>query len=432
MRMYDLIQKKKEGLALTKEEIAFFVGGVTDGSIPDYQTSALLMAICLRGMDGEETAALTFEMMQSGDVVDLSVLGEGTVDKHSTGGVGDKTTLIVAPLAAACGATVAKMSGRGLGFTGGTVDKMESVPGMRVSLSSEEFFRIAKSARICVVGQSGSLAPADKKLYALRDVTATIDSVPLIASSILSKKLASGAKNIVLDVKYGSGAFMKTPEEAKLLAEEMVRIGTALGRRVCAFITDMDEPLGYAVGNAGEVKEAVEVLSGRGEARLTELCLALASRMVSLSLSIPAEEAASRVAEALSSGAGLRAMEGWITAQGGDFSAVLQKDFAKAPCEEALLAPQSGILSSIDALGVGRASCLLGAGREKKEDAIDPLAGVYLKKRRGDSVKKGEPIALLSCSDPTRLPAARELLLSSLRISSDPVPLRPTVYAIVE
>ena len=299
MNMYEIIQKKKEKKVLSQEEIAFFVQGFTRGDIPDYQASAFMMAICFSGMTEEETALLTKEMMHSGDVLDLSVLGEDTVDKHSTGGVGDKTTLILAPIVAACGAKVAKMSGRGLGHTGGTVDKMESIHGMKVSLPSDEFFRVAKEIGICVVGQSGNFAPADKKMYALRDVTATVDSIPLIASSIMSKKLASGAKSIVLDVKYGSGAFMKTAQDAKELAKAMVAIGKNLGRRVTALVTDMDTPLGRYIGNALEVKEAVLTLMGKGDPDLTEICLSLSSYMLSLAKKIPVSEGRKLAEEAL-------------------------------------------------------------------------------------------------------------------------------------
>lgn len=433
MNMYQILQKKKEKKPLSKEEISFFVQGFTKGEIPDYQASALLMAICLNGMNEEETAVLTEEMMHSGDTVDLSEFGEKTVDKHSTGGVGDKTTLILAPIVAAAGGVVAKMSGRGLGHTGGTVDKMESIPGMRVALSSEEFFSIVKKANLSVIGQTGNLAPADKKLYALRDVTATIDSVPLIASSIMSKKLASGAKSIVLDVKYGSGAFMKTADSARALAREMVAIGTRLGRKVVAFLTDMDSPLGLAIGNAMEVKEAVSVLRGEGDPELTSLCLSLSARMISLSLSLPLSEAESLAKEMLSSGKAFQKMKQWVALQGGDPAAL--EDFSllpEAPFSETVFAPESGYLSSMNTEIVGLAAGELGAGRKVKEDPIDYAAGIYLNQKRGAAVKKGEPIATLYASDPSLFPRAKKVFLSAVSFSEEKPKLPPLIEDIIE
>lgn len=433
MNMYQILQKKKEKKPLTKEEISFFVEGFTKGEIPDYQASALLMAICLVGMSEEETAHLTEEMMHSGDTVDLSEFGEKSVDKHSTGGVGDKTTLILAPIVAAAGGIVAKMSGRGLGHTGGTVDKMESIPGMRVDLSSEEFFSIVKKAGLCVIGQTGNLTPADKKLYALRDVTATVDSVPLIASSIMSKKLASGAKSIVLDVKYGSGAFMKDASSARELAKEMVRIGKRLGRKVVAFITDMDSPLGNAIGNSLEVKEAVEVLQGKGDPALTLLCVALSARMLSLSLSLPLVQAEALAKEMLSSGKAFQKMKEWIALQGGNEKALEDLSLLpEAPFSEEILAPQSGYLHSMNTERIGLAAGCLGAGRKVKGDPIDYAAGILLHKKTGDFVEKGEAIATFYASDPALFLQAKEHFSSAITFSSKKPKLPPLIEDIIE
>ncbi len=419
--MYGIITKKKQGLPLTTEEITRFVEGYTRGDIPDYQASALLMAICLRGMDDREAADLTGAMMRSGDVVDLSPLGRATVDKHSTGGVGDKTTLIVAPLAAALGCTVAKMSGRGLGPTGGTVDKLESIPGYRTVMPPEEFYATVRRTGVAVVGQSGDLAPADKKLYALRDVTATVDSIPLIASSIMSKKLASGAESIVLDVKVGSGAFMKTLEEAQRLARLMVDIGRAHGRRVTALLSDMEAPLGVAVGNAVEVEEAVRVLRGEGCPVLTELCLMLAALMAESALMIPREEALARAKAALVSGAAFRKLCEWVTAQGGDDRVLRDTGrLPRAAHSATLTAEDDGYLTRVDAEAVGRTAMYLGAGRAVKEDPIDPTAGIVFCRRIGDRVKRGEPIAtLLTTAHPERLAAATEALGGAVRLGGE-------------
>lgn len=433
MNMYQILQKKKEKKPLTKEEISFFVQGFTKGQIPDYQASALLMAICLNGMNEEETAILTEEMMLSGDIVDLSAFGELSVDKHSTGGVGDKTTLILAPIVAAAGGVVAKMSGRGLGHTGGTVDKMESIPGMRVSLPSEEFFAIAKKAGVCVIGQSGNLAPADKKLYALRDVTATIDSIPLIASSIMSKKLASGAKSIVLDVKYGSGAFMKSVEDARELAKEMVAIGKSLGRRVVAMITDMDTPLGLAIGNALEIKEALAVLQNKGDPELTSLCLALSARMLSLSLSLPLEEAEKRAKEVLESGKAFAKMREWVSLQGADANALQNPALLpEAPFSRIVSAKRSGYLHSMNTEKIGLAAGALGAGRKIKEDPIDYGAGILLHRKTGSFAEKGDPIATLYASDPDLFEEAEKLFLSGVFFSSEKREPSPIIADIIE
>jgi len=430
MNMYQIIQNKKEGKALTEEEIRSFIQGYTQGEIPDYQASALLMAVCFNGMDREETVILTDAMMHSGFTVDLSSFGNRSVDKHSTGGVGDKTTLILAPIVSAAGAVVAKMSGRGLGHTGGTVDKMESIPGMKTDLPPEEFFRIAREEGICVVGQNKTLAPADQKLYALRDVTATVDSIPLIASSIMAKKLASGAKNIVLDVKCGDGAFMKTMEDATFLAQTMVEIGTRLHRNVSAFITNMEEPLGKTVGNALEVKEAIAVLKGEGDPDLTALCLSLASEMIALSLQISRSQGAYLARQALESGAGLEKMKAWISAQGGDASVIDDPSLLPlASHRYELRSPFSGYLMKMPAQSVGLAASFLGAGREKKGDLIDHGAGLELLKKPGDPVERGEVIAILHSSDPSRFSEAEKCLLSSLVFSPRKIKKKETVLA---
>ncbi|MBQ4511134.1 MAG: thymidine phosphorylase [Clostridia bacterium] len=400
MRAYDIIYKKRQGLELSKEEIEFMINGYMDGSVADYQVSAFLMAVCFSSMNENETFYLTDAMMRSGDLVDLSRFGKLSVDKHSTGGVGDKTTLIVAPIVASLGCKVAKMSGRGLGHTGGTVDKLESIEGYKSSLSSEEFLEQVTKIGIAVTGQSGNLAPADKKLYALRDVTATVDSIPLIASSIMSKKLASGAQSIVLDVKCGSGAFMKDVESAKALASAMIDIGTKFGRSVRALITNMDVPLGLFVGNALEIYEAVQVLSGKGEKNLTEICISLASNMVSLALNIDIKEAKSRVNDAIASGNALNKMKEWLSLQGGDISKINQPELLlNAKCKKEYKAKKCGYISNINAECVGIASMLLGAGRAKKDDIIDYSAGIELKCRYGEYVNEGDTLCVLYSSN---------------------------------
>lgn len=397
MRMYDIIHKKREGGELTREELRFFVQGFTRGEIPDYQASALLMAIFFRGMTRRETGDLTLEMAGSGDRVDLSALPGVKVDKHSTGGVGDKTSLIIGPIAAACGVTIAKMSGRGLGHTGGTVDKLESIPGLRTDIPRQEFFDIVKRTGLSIIGQSGNLCPADKKLYALRDVTATVESLPLIASSIMSKKIAAGADAILLDVKVGSGAFMKTLEDSRALAREMVRIGSQVGRQTVALITDMDMPLGRKIGNALEVQEAVEVLSGKGDHRLRSLCLELSANMVYLGRQAETmEEARAKAVEAVRSGGALEKLRRMVEAQGGDPSYITNPEkFTISPACVEIAAPQGGYITRLDAEGCGLAAVELGAGRETKESSIDPGAGIVLLKNKGDRVEKGQPIARL-------------------------------------
>ena len=390
MRMTDIIEKKRDKKPLDDKEIAFFVSGVTDKSIPDYQISALLMAILLNGMDKREILTLTLEMAKSGDMLDLSDLPH-TVDKHSTGGVGDKTTLIAAPMAAAMGCTVAKMSGRGLGFTGGTVDKLEAITGCKTALDINEFKSIAKKYGMCLVGQSGNFAPCDKRLYAIRDVTSTVNSIPLIASSIMSKKLAAGAKTIVLDVKYGSGAFMKTPEDAEALAREMTEIGKGAGRNMCALITNMDVPLGFAVGNALEVKEAVSVLKGTGPEDLTELCTALAAQMYSVSFGEAEETANEKARAALKSGEAFKRLCLAAGAQGGDEKLLTgEHSFKEAEGKTDIFAQKSGYIVKTDSSLVGKASVTAGAGRETLNDKIDYSAGVVLHRKTGDFVNKAK------------------------------------------
>ena len=434
MRMYDIIHKKREGLELTKEELAFFVQGYTRGEIPDYQASALMMAVFFRGMTREETAALTLEMASSGDMVDLSSIPGVKVDKHSTGGVGDKTSLILGPIAAACGVKVAKMSGRGLGHTGGTVDKLESIPGLRTDIPREEFFRIVQRTGLAIIGQSGNLCPADKKLYALRDVTATVESLPLIASSIMSKKIAAGADAILLDVKVGSGAFMKTPEDSRALAQEMVRIGASVGRKTVALITDMDMPLGRKIGNALEVMEACEVLRGGGDERLRSLCLELAANMVYLAREAPTmEEARAKAAQAVSSGTALERLCQMAEAQGGDASCLREPEkFQLSPVCQEVRMPESGYLTRLNAEECGLAAVELGAGRETKESAIDYGAGIILLKNKGDYAEQGEPVARLYAESEEKCARAAERFLSALKTGPEKPAIGPLVLERVE
>lgn len=420
MRMYDLIEKKKRGEALGEEEIRFLVQGFTAGEIPDYQMSAMLMAIYFNGMNDEETTYLTLEMAHSGDMVDLSPIEGFKVDKHSTGGVGDKTTLIVGPVVASLGVKVAKMSGRGLGHTGGTIDKLEAIPGFQTSISQERFFEIVKEHGIAVVGQTGNLVPADKKIYALRDVTATVDSIPLIASSIMSKKLAAGSDGIVLDVKTGSGAFMKTLEDSVTLARKMTAIGAGAGRICTALITDMDVPLGFAIGNALEVVESAEVLKGGGPGDLREVSLRLAAEMLHTAGLGTAEDCYHRAEATLADGSAFETFQRMIKAQGGD-PAWMEKVSEKAPCRKLVMAPVSGYVSRMDTEGCGIASVLLKAGRSRKEDLIDPAAGIVLLKKYGDRVEAGEPLAELYASEEALFAEAEKRLLASYGISD----LRP-------
>ncbi len=414
MRMYDLIEKKKRGEELAEPEIQFMVEGYVRDEIPDYQMAAMLMAICFQGMTPRETAWLTLVMEHSGDVVDLSPLAGCKVDKHSTGGVGDKTTLVVAPIAAACGAVVAKMSGRGLGHTGGTIDKLEAIPGFRTSLSREEFFQVVRETGLSVMGQTGNLVPADKKLYALRDVTATVDCIPLIASSIMSKKLAAGSDAILLDVKTGSGAFMKETGEASELARQMVDIGTAAGRKVAALITEMDVPLGKMVGNALEVQEAVAVLKGEGPEDLTDVCLSLAAEMLVLCERSERDGARELARQAVADGSALARLKAMVKAQGGDPDALEEPGrLPQAAFRREVRAPEAGYVTHMDAEQIGLASVLLGAGRSRIEDALDYGAGIELYRKTGEPVEKGEVLAVLYAGNPALFPEAEQKLLSS-------------------
>ena len=433
MRMYDIIEKKKMGESLTDDEIHFVIDGYVKGTIPDYQVSSLLMAIYFSGMDDRETAALTKAMMNSGDVVDLSEFGDATVDKHSTGGVGDKTSLVVAPIMASLGCKMAKMSGRGLGHTGGTVDKLESIPGFKTSLSPDEFFDQVRNTGLAIIGSTANLAPADKKLYALRDVTATVNSVPLIASSIMSKKLAAGAHNIVLDVKIGSGAFMKTEEDGRTLARKMVDIGKSFGRNIAAVVTNMDRPLGFAVGNSLEVLEAVSVLKNESRGDLRDICVALASNLLSLCYGWSEEESEARANEAIESGATLEKFKEWITAQGGDASFVDDPSLlGKAEYTFEFKAERDGYISHMNAETIGKTASVLGAGREKKTDDIDHTAGIILKRKTGDYVKKGETIALFYTSKEESEKAAAEMFSSAVDFSDESPVEKPLVYGVIK
>ena len=420
-RFVDLIQKKKNGETLTKEEIDFMITDYVAGKIPDYQMSAMLMAIYFNGMENEELAAFTLAMRDSGDLVDLSPIEGIKVDKHSTGGVGDKTTLIVGPIVAACGVPVAKMSGRGLGFTGGTLDKLESISGFRIDLSAAEFFETVKKTGISVIGQTGNLAPADKLLYALRDVTATVDSIPLIAASVMSKKLAAGSDKIVLDVTTGSGAFMKNTRDAKKLAKHMVAIGNHAGKETGAILTGMEEPLGFAIGNNMEVKEAIEVLKGDGPEDVKEVSVALAGMMLSLGLENVSHSQGKRMAKkALSSGQAFEKFKEMVQAQGGDIRYVEHPEFFERDAFEGeVLAAEDGFLSGMDTEKIGVAAGLLGAGRETKDSVIDMSAGIYLEKKIGDTVKKGEPIAICYAGTKEKLNRGMAMFESSIRYSKE-------------
>ena len=429
MRMYEIIHKKRLGLPLDANEIRFFIDGYTRGDIPDYQAAALCMAICCRGMTSEETAVLTDAIMRSGEVIDLSAFGELSVDKHSTGGVGDKTSLIVAPIVAALGGKMAKMSGRGLGHTGGTIDKLESIAGYRTSLPREEFLDIVDRVGVCIIGQSGNLAPADKKLYALRDVTATVDSIPLITSSVMGKKLAAGAKSIVLDVKAGSGAFMKTVGQAASLADEMIRVGQACGKNVRALVTNMDIPLGYHIGNSLEVMEAVRVLRGKQKGDLYEICVALSANLVSMLRGCPVADVTADVVSAIESGAAFERMKQWIAAQGGDVSMI--EDTTRLPLSphrKELYAPRDGYIAHMDTEQIGLCASLLGAGRVKKDDPIDYGAGIVLTHKTGDRVRTGDRIATLYTADKANLEEVGKVFLSALTLSDTEIGKPPLIY----
>lgn len=420
MRAYDCIAKKRDGGELTEEEIHYLISSYVTGKMPDYQMAAFLMAVYFRGMTDRETAVMTQAVARSGDIVDLSGIQGIKVDKHSTGGVGDKTTLIVAPVTAACGVKVAKMSGRGLGHTGGTIDKLESIPGFSTSLSKEKFIDVANRTGLSIAGQSGNLAPADKKMYALRDVTATVDSIPLIAVSIMGKKLASGSDCILLDVKTGSGAFMKSLEDSVALARCMVAIGEAAGKRTAALITNMDEPLGNYIGNALEVKEAVEVLKGGGPSDLRQVCLRLAAGMLELAGTGSAEECLKQAEEALDSGLALERFLAMVRAQGGDADCILDTEkLSVAPLRREVKAEKAGYIFHIDTEKCGIASMLLGAGRETKESVLDYGAGIILKKKPGDRVAKGETMAVLFASKEELFFDAEEKFREAVEISEE-------------
>ena len=428
MRMYDVITHKRQGQALSGEEIRFFVEGFTNGEIPDYQAAALLMAICLRGLNEHETALLTDCMARSGDFADLGAIPGIKVDKHSTGGVGDKTSFIVGPIAAACGVKIAKMSGRGLGHTGGTVDKLESIPGLRTELNRDEFFDIVRSTGIAIIGQSGNIAPADKKIYALRDATATVENISLIASSIMSKKLAAGADAILLDVKTGSGAFMKTLEDSVALAQAMVSIGQIAGKNTLALITNMDAPLGRAIGNSLEIIEAVQVLRGSGHSGLTNLCLELAANMIALA-EIPGDTK-QLARDAISSGRALECLCAMVTAQGGDASLLRDTEkFPKAALTSDFTAQRSGYITHMNAEAFGIASVALGAGRATKEDSIDHSAGIILLREVGERVEQGQPIARLHTSGEKLRREAEEILQHALAIGDAPPSPEKTLLA---
>ena len=420
MDMLDIIRSKKRNIPLSKKEIEYVVQGYVDGSIPDYQMSALLMAICFNGMNYKELLNLTIAIIDSGDVMDLSKINAVTVDKHSTGGVGDKTTLIIAPIVAALGGHVAKMSGKGLGHTGGTIDKLESIEGFRTNLSEKEFFEQVKKIGVALISQTGNLTPADKKIYALRDVTATVDSIPLIASSVMSKKIAAGSDCILLDVKVGSGAFMKDLNEAIELADSMIQIGKGAGRKVVALITDMEEPLGKNIGNSLEVKEAIEILNGKGPEDLREVCIEIASYMVMMCTEKNINEIRNEVIECIDSGKALERFKEMVYMQGGNIDYISNPDlFPKAKYEDNVCAERSGYISKIDAEKIGIVSGKLGAGREKKEDKIDYTAGIVLNKKIGDFVEKGEKIATLYSSKIENMEELKEDFKEAIEIQRE-------------
>ncbi len=434
MRAVDIIIKKRNGQELNKEEIEFFVQGFTDGSIPDYQASSWTMAVLLNGMTPQETTDLTIAMVNTGDILDLSPAVPLAVDKHSSGGVGDKTTLVVEPLVAACGLPVGKMSGRGLGFTGGTLDKMESIPGFRVNLTEEEFLTQLKEIGLVLAGQTADLAPADGKFYALRDVSGTVDSIPLIASSIMSKKIAAGAQAIVLDVKIGLGAFMDTQDEATVLAKLMVDIAHLAGRKAVAMISDMNQPLGIAVGNILEVKEAIDTLQGRGPESFVEHCLDVSEQMLILGdAAADSGEAREKAEKALKDGSAWQKFLELVKAQGGDLSYVEDPDkFPKAPIIEVVPNPKAGYLSQIHARIVGETSVDLGAGRAKKTDQIDHAVGIEILREVGDHLKEGDDLFILHAANQADFELAKERILAAHKWSDSPVDRLPLVYDIIK
>lgn len=433
MRMFDIIKKKRDGGELSEKEIAWFIENYVKGEIPDYQAAALCMAIYYKGMTIDETTALTFAIRDSGDTLDFSNINGLRVDKHSTGGVGDKTSLVVTPIVASLGVKVAKMSGRGLGHTGGTIDKLEAIPGFRTDIPTEEFEEIVNNVGIAIVGQNATLAPADKLLYALRDVTATVDSLPLIVSSIMGKKLAADDDCIVLDVKTGSGSFMKTVDESRELAQVMVDIGRRAGKKMRALITDMDRPLGNAIGNSLEVIEAIETLKGNGPEDLTELCVALASHMLSLAEKGTYDECKEKVLAVIADGTALNTFANMVEAQGGNKDWILNPEkFPKAEFEKQVISEKSGYITGVDTEGYGVASLLLGAGRNTKEDVIDFAAGIYLCKKTGDYVNKGDVIATLYTEKFDTFDAAEKRLLEATVLSDEKPDEMPLILSVVE
>ncbi|WP_374019996.1 pyrimidine-nucleoside phosphorylase [Paenibacillus thiaminolyticus] len=433
MRAVDIIHKKREGHELTAEEIRFLIQGYSSGEVPDYQIAAWAMAVFFQGMTASETASLTLEMARSGDQIDLSSISGIKVDKHSTGGVGDKTSLILAPLVAAAGVPVAKMSGRGLGHTGGTIDKLESIPGFQVELEREQFFKQVNDIGVSLIGQTGNITPADKKLYALRDVTATVESIPLIASSVMSKKIAAGADAIVLDVKTGSGAFMKTLDDSIALAQAMVDIGTDTGRQTIAVISDMDQPLGHLIGNSLEVEEAIQTLRGEGPSDLHRLCIVLGAHMLVLGgVAHDAAEAESRLEQLITDGSALGKLKELIAAQGGDASVVDQPERLPHARERfEVKAEAGGTVAAIQAEEIGIAAMLLGAGRETKDSVIDLSVGIDLRAKVGDTVNAGDVLAVLHVNDASRLLEASRKIIQAYQITSEARLAAPLVYAIV-
>ena len=432
MRMYDIIDKKKKGKELSDEEIRYMINGYVDGSIPDYQMSAFLMAVYYKGMSDKELLEMTIAMEKSGDIVDLSAISGIKVDKHSTGGVGDKTTLVVGPVVAACGGKVAKMSGRGLGFTGGTIDKLESIPGYRIDISEREFYDNVNNIGVSIIGQSAEIATADKKLYALRDVTATVDSIPLIASSIMSKKLASGSDKIVLDVTVGSGAFMKSVEDAVNLASKMVTIGEGAGKETVAYITNMDVPLGVSVGNNLEVIEAIETLNGNGPDDFNEICIQFAAEMLRLAGKGKIEECKIMAKEAINNGSALKKFSDMVQAQGGNKDYIYDIDlFDKALYSEKWIAENDCYIEHMDTEICGKTSVILGAGREVKESDVDYTAGIKFYKKTGDFIKKGDIIAELFTSDKDKIKQAISFLKNGYRFGDKQVEKQKTIIAFV-
>ncbi|MDF2946939.1 MAG: Pyrimidine-nucleoside phosphorylase [Bacillales bacterium] len=433
MRMVDIIAKKRNGNTLNEEEIKYFINGYVDGSIPDYQVSALLMSIFYNGMNNSEVSNLTKFMVESGDVINLDQIKGFKVDKHSTGGVGDKTSLIIGPLVAAAGVPIAKMSGRGLGHTGGTLDKLESIKNFKIELTSEQFINNVNKHKIAIIGQTANLVPADKKLYSLRDVTATVDSIPLIASSIMSKKIASGADAIVLDVKVGSGAFMKTIDEARKLAETMVQIGKSLNRKTVAILTNMDEPLGKEIGNANEIHEVIQVLKNNGPHDLTEISITIAAQMTVLAnVYDDIEIAKIELRKLLSNGKAFEKLVEFVMAQGGDTSVIHDPNLLpKAKVHSDIKADQDGFVSKIDALSIGISAMLLGAGRKTKDEVIDHSVGITLHKKVGDKVNQGEVIATIHCNN-SNIDESTDLIHKAYLISNEAIKSSKLIYDVIQ